>query len=60
MGEKGKEELNKKRIGERRESKGEKKKKKKKKKSKWALFFGQRQFFSSFSPNAGPGPRLGM
>ena len=32
-----------------------------KKKSKSALFsFCQRQFFSSFSPNAGPGPRLGM
>ena len=45
-----------KRPGDEVESRGAKKKK-----SKSALFsFCQRQFFSSFSPNAGPGPRLGM
>ena len=44
-----------KRPGDEAESRGAKKK------SKSALFsFCQRQFFSSFSPNAGPGPRLGM
>ena len=45
-----------KRPGDEVESRGAKKK------NPNRLFFSfcQRQFFSSFSPNAGPGPRLGM